>query len=80
MIELEHKMQNLVEELKLDFEKLKKFTSNLMSEKFSKFIEEPYNDCRIFEPASDLQNDFNVSEKQLRRGMKEIFLQLQKYS
>lgn len=73
-------MQNLVEELKLNFEKLKKFTPNPMSEKFSKFIEELSIYCRILKPDSDLQNDVNLSEKRLRSGMKEIFLQLQKYS
>lgn len=80
LFKLEQETQNLVEELKLDFEKLKKFEPNLSSKKFSKFIEELCSDCRIFEPNSDLRDDFDISEKQLRNGVKKIFLEIQKYS
>lgn len=39
LFKLERETQNLAEELKLDFEKLKKFEPNPVSKGFSKFIE-----------------------------------------
>lgn len=80
LFKLEHETQNRAEELKLDFEKLKEFKPNSVSEGFSKFIEELCSDCRIFEPDPDLRDDFEISEKQLRNGVKKIFLQIQEYS
>ena len=65
--------QNLVEELKLDFEKLKEFKPNLVSKGFSKLIEELCSDCRIFEPDPDLRDDFEISETQLINGLRKIF-------
>ena len=38
-------------------------------------IEELCSDCRIFEPDSDLRDDFEISETQLINGLREIFLQ-----
>lgn len=80
LLKLEHETQSLAEELKLDFEKLKEFEPNSGSKGFSKFIEELCSDCRIFESDPDLRDDFEISEKQLRNGVKKIFLQIQEYS
>ena len=80
LFKLEYEIQNLVEELKLDFEKLKEFKPNSVSKGFSKLIEELCSDCRIFEPDPDLQDDFEISETQLINGLREIFLQIQEYS
>ena len=80
LFKLESEIQNLVEELKLDFEKLKEFKPNSVSKGFSKLIEELCSDCRIFEPDPDLRDDFDVSETQLRNGLREIFLKIQEYS
>ena len=78
---LEHETQNIIEELKLDFKKLKKYQLNPVSEGFSRLIEELFSDLRIFEPDPDLRDDFvEISESQLRNGAKNIFLQIQKYS
>ena len=80
LFKLEYEIQNLVEELKLDFEKLKEFKPNSVSKGFSKLIEELSSDCRIFEPDPDLRDDFEISETQLINGLREIFLQIQEYS
>lgn len=80
LFKLDYEIQNLVEELKLDFEKLKEFKPNSVSKGFSKLIEELCSDCRIFEPDPDLQDDFEISETQLINGLREIFLQIQEYS
>ena len=80
LFKLEDKIQNLVEELKLDFEKLKEFKPNSVSKGFSKLIEELWSDCRIFEPDPDLRDDFEISETQLINGVRNIFLQIQEYS
>ena len=80
LFKLEDKIQNLVEELKLDFEKLKKFKPNSVSKGFSKLIEELCSDCRIFEPDPDLRDDFEISETQLINGVRNIFLQIQEDS
>ena len=80
LFKLEYEIQNLVEELKLDFEKLKEFKPNSVSKGFSKLIEELCSDCRIFEPYPDLRDDFEISETQLINSLREIFLQIQEYS
>ena len=80
LYKLEDEIQNLVEELKLDFEKLKEFKPNSVSKGFSKLIEELCSDCRVFEPDPDLRDDFEISETQLINGVREIYLQLQEYS
>ena len=80
LFQLEYEIQNLVEELKLDFEKLKEFKPNSVSKGFSKLIEELCSDSRIFEPDPDLRDDFEISETQLINGLREIFLQIQEYS
>lgn len=80
LFKLEYEIQNLVEELKLDFEKLKEFKPNSVSKGFSKLIEELCSDCRIFEPDPDLRDDFEISETQLINDLREIFLQIQEYS
>jgi len=80
LFKLEYEIQNLVEELKLDFEKLKEFKPNSVSKGFSKLIEELCSDCRIFEPDPDLRDDFEISETQLINGVRKIFLQIQEYS
>ena len=74
LFKLEYEIQNLVEELKLDFEKLKEFKPNSVSKGFSKLIEELCSDCRIFEPDPDLRDDFEISETQ------KIFLQIQEHT
>jgi hypothetical protein len=80
LFKLEHETQSLAEELKLDFEKLKEFEPNSVSKGFSKSIEELCSDYRIFEPDPDLRDNLEISEKQLRNGVKKIFLQIQEYS
>jgi len=79
LFELEHEVQNLVEKLKLDFEKLKEFEPNSVSEEFSKPIDELLSDYRVFEPDPDLRDDFEISETELINGVKNIFLQIQKH-
>lgn len=80
LFKLEYEIQNLVEELKLDFEKLKEFKPNSVSKGFSLLIEELCSDCRIFEPDLDLRADFEISETQLINEARKIFLQIQEYS
>lgn len=80
LFKLEYEIQNLVEELKLDFEKLKEFKPNSVSKGFSRLIEDLSSDCRIFELDPDLRDDFEISETQLINGLREIFLQIQEYS
>ena len=80
LFKLEDKIQTLVEELKLDFEKLKEFKPDSVSKGFYKLIEESCSDCRIFEPDPDLRDDFEISETQLINGVRNIFLQIQEYS
>ena len=53
-------MNSLVEELKLDFEKLKEFKTNPVSKEFYKFIEELGSECTIFKPEPDLRDDFEI--------------------
>lgn len=80
LFNLERKIKNSVEELKLDFEKLEKLKPNLASKGFSDLITELCTDCRLFEPDADLDNEFEVSETELINNAKTIFLQIQKYS
>ncbi len=80
LFKLEYEIENLVEELKLDFEKLEEFEPNSISKGFSKLIGELRSDCRIFEADPDLRDDFEISETQLINGLREIFLKIQKYS
>lgn len=61
LFKLEYEIQNLVEKLKLDFEKLKEFKPNSVSKGFFKLIKELCSDCRIFEPDPDLREDFEIS-------------------
>lgn len=79
LFKLEYEIQNLVEELKLDFEKLKEFKPNSVSKGFGKLTEELCSDCRVFEPDPDLRDDFEISETQLINGLRENFLQIQEY-
>ena len=79
LLKLEDETQTLVEELKLDFKKLKDFEPNSVSEGFSKFIEQLYSDCRQFEPDPDLRDELELSETQLRNGAENILSQIQKY-
>jgi hypothetical protein len=76
--ELEDEVESSVE--KLNFEKLKKFKTILSSKGFSRIIENLRSDLRVFEPDPDLRAGFEISEKQLIGGVREVFLQLQKYS
>jgi hypothetical protein len=80
LFRLERETASLAKELKLDFEKLKEFEPNSVSKEFSDLIEELRSDCRVFESDPDLRDDYSISEKQLRNGVKKIFLQIQKYS
>ena len=80
LFKLEYGIQNLVEELKLDFEKLKEFKPNSVSKGFSRLIAELCSDCRVFEPDPDLRDDFEISETQLINGLRKNFLQIQEYS
>lgn len=66
LFKLEYEIQNLVEKLKLYFEKLKEFKPNSVSKGFFKLIEDKLikelcSDCRIFEPDPDLREDFEIS-------------------
>lgn len=51
----------------------KKFEPNPISKGFSKFIEELWSNGKIFELDSDLQDDFKISEKQLRNRVKKNY-------
>ena len=64
-MKLENKIQNLVEELKLNFEKLKEFKPNSVSKGFSNLIEKLCSNWRVFELDLDLYDDFEISEIQL---------------
>lgn len=79
LFEINSKTQSLIETLKLDFETLKKFEPNPASKGFSKFIEQLNSDCRIFEPNPDLQDEFEISEEELRHNAEEIFFKIQEY-
>ena len=80
LFKLEDEIQNLVKELKLDFDKLKEFEPNSVSTGFSKLLEELCSDCRIFEPDPDLRDDFEISETQFINNVRNVFLQIQEYS
>lgn len=80
LFELENEIENLVEELKLDLDKLQEFKPNLVSKGFSKPIEDLCSDCRIFEPDSNLREDYELSETQIVNNLREIFLQIQEYA
>lgn len=79
LFKFEAETQNLVEKLKLDFEMLKEFEPNSLSKGFSKLTEDLCSDCRIFEPDSNLRDDYELSEKELLNNVKKIYLQLLKY-
>jgi len=80
LFKLENEIQNLVEELKLDLDKLQEFEPNLVSKGFSKPIADLCSDCRIFEPDSNLREDYELSETQIVNNLREIFLQIQEYA
>lgn len=70
---LNNEIQSLVNELKFDFEKLKKFKSNLVSKGFSGFVDELCSDCGVFELNPNLRNDLEISGTQLIGGVRDIF-------
>jgi hypothetical protein len=79
LFKLGYEIQNLVEELKLDFEKLKEFKPNSVSKGLSKLIEKLCSDCRVVEPDPNLRGDFEISETQLINSLRKKFLQIQEY-
>ena len=76
LYKLYNENKNLVEELKLNLEKLKKFKPNSASKEFSKLIENLISDCRIFEPDPDLRCDDELSETELVNEARGIFLKM----
>jgi hypothetical protein len=80
LYKLQNETVNLVKELKLDFKKLKEFEPNSVSKGFSLLTEMLCSDCRVFEPDPDLRADSDISETELIDSVREIFLEIQKYS
>lgn len=64
LFKLEYKIQDLVKQLKLNFEKLKQFKPNSVLKLFSSLIEELSSHYRIFEPGPDLRDDLEIFETQ----------------
>ena len=80
LFELENGNQKIAENLENDVERLKKFEPNPASKGFSGLIEELRSDIRVFEPDSDLRDDCEISEEELKFGVRDILLQIEKYS
>ena len=80
LFELEDEIQNQLDQLKLDLEKLKEFEPNPLSKGLTKLIEYLCSDCRLCEPDPDLRDDSEISETELIDGLRTIFSQMQEYS
>lgn len=80
LFELENRNQKITANLENYIEKLKKFEPNPASKGFSGLIEELWSDSRVFEPDSDLRDDCEIAEKELKFGVRDILLQIENYS
>ena len=77
LFELENRNEKKAKNFENDIEKLKKFEPNPASNGFSGLIEELCSDIRVFEPDSDLRDDFDISEKELKFGVRDILFQIE---
>ena len=77
--EIDEEVQKSIEKLKSDFEMLGSFEPDSHSEGFAILIENLFCDIRILELDDELRMEDEISEKDLRDGMKEFLPKIQEY-
>ena len=77
--EIDSKQQKSQEKLKSNFTKLQAFNPDLRSKGFAILIENLFSDIRILEIDDELRVEGEISEKDLRDGIKEFLSKMQEY-
>lgn len=77
--EIDSQIEESKENLKSDFKKLRAFEPDPRSKGFTILIENLFSDIRILEPDDELRTEDEISEKNLRDGIKEFLLKIQEY-
>ena len=77
--EIDSQIEESKGKLKSDFEKLRAFEPDPRSKGFAILIENLFSDIRVLEPDDELRTEDEISEKNLRDGIKEFLPKIQEY-
>lgn len=77
--EIDSQIEEFKGKLKSDFEKLRAFELHPRSKGFAILIENLFSDIRILEPDDELRTEDEISEKNLKDGIKKFFPNIQEY-